>query len=87
MRNRTAKKLRREVMLKMYVGDDVTAQDIIDSKHDVMGSRDFKRVFRARKRNYKSRLKAQVVNHMTTGTGYDERAKRMFDVRMKNRKS
>lgn len=52
MRNKLVKKLRKEVMIKLYVGDDVTEKDIRKGKHDVMDSMDFKRVFRARKKNH-----------------------------------
>jgi hypothetical protein len=85
MRNKKAKRLRKDVMLKMYVGDDVTEQDVRKGKHDVMKSIDFKRVYRARKRNESAPPK-QRVKHMESGGGYDHEMKRMHDVRLNRKK-
>jgi hypothetical protein len=52
MRNKIAKKLKMNVALAMYVGDDVTAQDVRNDRKSVFASTDFKPVYRARKKNY-----------------------------------
>lgn len=56
MRNKVAKKLKLQVALKMFVGGDVTKEMVLNDRKLVYRNRDFKRVYRARKKNY-NRLK------------------------------
>jgi hypothetical protein len=68
MRNKLAKKLRKDVMLKLYLGDGVTEKDLKKGKHDVFRTGDFKSTYRARKKNEIKKRKQQVVNHMLVNT-------------------
>lgn len=81
MRNKLAKRLRREVMLSLYVGDGVTAEEVIKGKHDCMKEKEFKRTFRARKVNEKHPPSAEIVNPVS-----DPEMKRLYDLRMKRNK-
>lgn len=81
MRAKVAKRLKKEVMLKMYLGDGVTEQDLKKDKHSVFQTPEFKSVYRARKKNYNKSV--QVVNHMLVNTEPDERMVKMSEVRIK----
>jgi 2-hydroxy-3-keto-5-methylthiopentenyl-1-phosphate phosphatase len=52
MRNSVAKRLKKEVAIALYSGDDVSEQDVMDDRKTVFASDDFKSVYRARKKNY-----------------------------------
>lgn len=52
MRNKVAKKLRKQVALKMYVGDDVSKKDVLAGIKDVYAEKQFKSVARARKKKH-----------------------------------
>lgn len=77
--------LRRDVMLKMYAGDGVTEAEVIKNKHDVMDTLDFKRVFRARKRNER-KPPAQVVKHMLKPSAKDSRWDKIRELRIEKQK-
>jgi outer membrane protein assembly factor BamA len=66
MRNKLAKMIKREVALKMYVGDDVTEADVRKDRKAVYASSDFKPVYRARKKKVNHPHHAtNVVEHPT----------------------
>ena len=52
MRNKLAKRLKKEVALKMYVGDGVTEKDVLKDRKSVYESSDFKPVYRSRKKRH-----------------------------------
>lgn len=84
MNNKKAKRLRKTVMLAMYAGDGVTAADVRKGKHDVMQQPEFKRVFRARKRNEsKHRPEPNMVSVLL---GEDLKLKELRRVRLKKDK-
>lgn len=50
MRNKLAKVIKKDIAIKMYVGDDVTESDIRKDRKSVYASSDFKSIYRARKK-------------------------------------
>ena len=85
MRNKTAKRLKKQVAIGMYVGDGVTEQDIMDDRKSVYASPDFKKVFRARKKNY-LKFPLPRVKHMEQPEEYDPKLKNMMLVRVAKQK-
>ncbi len=83
MRNATAKSLKREVAFKMYVGDDVTWEDVKKDKKAVFGSPEFKSVYRAKKKNHMKTI--THPKHMDTPLTQKEKdvLKKMFLARKK----
>jgi len=81
MRNKLAKRLRRDVMLSLYVGDGVTAEEVIKGKHDCAKEPEFKRTMRARKKNEKHPPSPEIINPVS-----DPEMKRLCNLRLKKRK-
>lgn len=52
MNNKKAKQLKKALAIKMYVGDDVSKQDVLDDRKSIYKNKEFKNIYRARKRNY-----------------------------------
>jgi outer membrane protein assembly factor BamA len=50
MRQKLAKKLRMDVALALYVGDDVTAEDVKKDRKTVFASSDFKPVIQSKEK-------------------------------------
>lgn len=89
MRNKSAKNLKKRIAVDMYVGDGVTVEDIRKEKKSVYASPDFKKIYRARKKNELKKKRETSPKHMAENTDYDPVAKKMHDHRMRkqNRKS
>lgn len=84
MRNKLAKKLKMDVALALYAGEDVTEQDVRNDRKAVFASSDFKPVYRARKKNH---IRTQtVVKHLPVDNTPDEVITKMRDVRKRGEK-
>lgn len=81
MRQKVAKKLKREVAVKMYAGDDVTEAEVLANRKEIYANADFKPVYRSRKKNYNK----TTVNPKSFQSElvYDDKLKKMFVVRKK----
>lgn len=52
MRNKVAKIIKKDIALKMYMGDGISEQDVLKDRKQVYASSDFKAVYRAKKKKH-----------------------------------
>ena len=83
MRNKTAKRLKKEVMVVGYLGDGVTMEDLKKDRKMVLSSDEFKAMYRARKGHYNHDRNVQHPKHMTVDTAPDPSLKTMMLARKK----
>lgn len=81
MRNKTAKRLKKEVMIMGYLGDGVTMEDLKKGKKEIFANDEFKAMYRKRKKFYNNPPgpEAPLVAEP------DKELQRMRDVRLKKR--
>lgn len=81
MRNKTAKRLKKEVMIMGYLGDGVTMEDLKKGKKEIFANDEFKSMYRKRKKFYNNPPGPEVAPPAVP----DEKLQAMRDVRLKNR--